>query len=191
MIRFFGLAIVALFCVLLPADASIIMFEAGPFAIIMDKDIEKTEIGDLELWPTFGFEPVASRELAKENYYNLKIGSVLADGESGLVSKYPMVVEISEKPIEDEFNFIPEAVKEITVGRIYPINTTLYTGKYNGRTPHFVNFSTDGIYCTVYDPNTSETTITEFLNGFSVIRKEDLGKYNLSMIWSHSISDIK
>ena len=98
-----------------------------------------------------------------------------------------MIIEISEKPLGSAYLFTPEAVKEVTVGKIKPLKTTLFTGKTtNDLTPYFVNFTSDEIYCIVYDPNTSETSMTDFLKGFSVIRKADLGKYDLSKLWSES-----
>jgi|GEM_PF-2542826 len=179
----------ALICIssIVIVEASTVIFEAGPFAVIMDKDMEIMDIGGAEAWNTIGFEPIISRELVKDNYYNIKIGTVLAKGESGLVSEYPTVIEISEKPIDDTFLFTPEAVKEITVGQLNPVKTTLFTGKTaNDLTPYFVNFTLDEIYCTVYEPNSSETSMTDFLKAFSVIRKKDLGKYDLSKLWSES-----
>ena len=168
-------------------NASTVMFEAGPFAIIMDKDLEIIELTGSDAWTMIGFDPVTSRELIKDNYYSLKVGTVLADGETGLVSRVPMFIEISEKPIDDMYLFVPEEVKNITVGKINPINTTLFTGKpTNGLTPYLVDFASEGIYCVVYDPDTSETSMEDFLKGFSVIRKVDLGKYDLSKLWSES-----
>lgn len=185
--KIFYVLMVTALCAIVLADASTIIFEAGPFAIITDKDIEIFELGDLKTWSTFGFEQISSRELIKDNYYELKIGTALAKDESGLMSKYPMLIMASEKPLSNTFLFTPSEVKEVTVGRINQINTTLYTGETsNDLTPYFVNYSSNGIYCTVYDPSTSETTITEFLKGFSIIRKADLGNYNLSSIWSES-----
>lgn len=184
-----SLILIFFLCILaaIAVDASTVIFEAGPFAIIMDKDMEIMEIGGAEMWNTIGFEPITSRELAKKNYYDLKIGSAIVDGEYGVVGKYPMIVEVSDEPIDDMLLFTPESVRNITMGKINPINTTLYTGTTsNELTPYFVNFTSDGIYCTVYDPNTSESTITEFLTGFSVIRKADLEKYDLSKLWSES-----
>jgi hypothetical protein len=186
-IKLFSVLMAIALCAIVLADASTIIFEAGPFAIIADKNIEIFELGDLETWSTFGFEPITSRELIKDNSYELKMGTTLAKDESGLMSKYPMIIELSEKPTNPVFLFTPIEVKEITVGRINQINTTLYTGRTsNDLTPYFINFTSNGIYCTVYDPNTSETTITDFLKGFSVIRKADLGNFNLSAIWSEN-----
>lgn len=170
-------------------NAGTVLLEAGPFAIIMDEDMEIREIGDTDLWNLIGFERITSRELIKDNYYNLKMGSVLVDGEVGLVSKYPAWIEISESPSSSVFLFTPIPVKEVTVGRLRPINTTLYTGNFTTlsgtqMTPFFVNFSADGIYCTVYKPNTYERSMIEFLENFDVIWKEDLGTYDLAKLWS-------
>lgn len=170
-------------------NAGTVLLEAGPFAIIMDEEMEIYDFGDLESWKLIGFEPITSRELIKDNYYNLKIGSVLVDDEAGLVSKYPTSVEISETPSGSFFLFTPTPVKEVTVGKLRPINTTLYTGNFTTlsgtqMTPYFVNFSANGIYCTVYEPNTHERSMIEFLENFDVIWKEDLGTYELAKLWS-------
>ncbi len=170
-------------------NAGTVLFEAGPFAIIMDEDMEIGEIGGADLWSLVGFEPITSRDLIKDNYYNLKIGSVLVDDEAGLVSKYPTSIEISEMPSGSVFLFTPTPVKEVTVGKLRPINTTLYTGNFTTlsgtqMTPYFVNFSADDIYCIVYKPNSYERSMIEFLENFDVIWKEDLGTYDLAKLWS-------
>ncbi len=169
------------------ADASTVVLEAGPFAIVLDEHLESMDLAGADLLKTFSFEPVTSRELIKDNYYNLKIGSIIAENEYGSVSKYPTNIEISEKPLEPIYLFTPEAAKKITVGKIRPVNTTLFTGKFGDNlTPYFVNYTVDEIYCSIYTPNTDEDSMTEFLKNFDVIRKTDLEDYSISKLWSNS-----
>ena len=163
-------------------NCSIVVFEAGPYAIILDEHLETMEIGDVTGWQVFGFEPITSRELIKSNYYSLRITSLLEKDNAGVIG-IPKFIEISEKPLEDIPLFVPKKVKEISVGRLRPINTTLWTGEINGKTPYFVNFMIDGFYCTVYDPDTYETSVTDFLKNLDIIKKEDLGKYT-SELWT-------
>lgn len=185
--KILSIVLAALMCIFTVAtvDASTVVLEAGPFAIILDEYLEETDAGGMDLLKTFSFGAVSSRELIKENYYNLEIGGVIAKGEYGSVSKYPTQIEVSEKPLGTMFLFTPEAVKEITVGKLRPINATLFTGKTeNDFNPYFVNYTVDGIYCIVYTPNTGEDSMTEFLENFDVIRKTDLKNYDLSKLWS-------
>lgn len=185
----FSIVIAAVVCIFTVAtvDASTVVLEAGPFAIVLDEHLEEMDVGGIDLLKTFSFGSVSSRELIKGNYYNLEIGGIIAKGEYGSVSEYPTQIEVSEKPLGSMFLFTPEMVKEITVGKLRPVNTTLYTGNPdNDLTPYFVNYTVDGIYCIVYEPNTDEDSMTDFLKNFDVIRKADLGNYNLSKLWSES-----
>jgi hypothetical protein len=184
-----SLILTTLLCIstVMMADASTVMLEAGPFAIILDEYLESMKLGGMDLLNTFSFGSITSRELIKENYYNLKIGGVIAKGEYGSVSKYSTQIEVSQKPLGSMFLFTPEVAKEITVGKLRPVNTTLFTGRTeNNLTPYFVNYTVDGIYCIVYNPNTDENSMTDYLKNFDVIPKTDLGKYNLSKLWSES-----
>ena len=180
------------------SSASTVIFEAGPFIIILNETMEKSELGSLDILPVVWFDPagtlhtmpVKSREklddLLEANYYEFHISSLIGNVDDMGAVGHPTTIMISDKPVEGvgKFAFTPRAVKEVTVGRLQPINTTLYTGEWVKQTPYFVNFTVNGIYCCVYNQNTGERTITDMLKGLDIIRKGDLRQYNLSKLWS-------
>jgi hypothetical protein len=166
-------------------NGGIVIVEAGPYAIIMDQDIEINEAGGTNFWHVFGFEHVDSRELIRSNYYDLKMTGLFEKDETGFIS-VPKSIMFSEKPLGTIYFFTPKKVKNVTVGRLNPINTTLWSGTSwadSKKMPYLANFTIDGLYCEVYDPNTSESSITEFLKDLDIIKKDDIGKY-ASKLWS-------
>ncbi len=166
------------------ASGSTVIFEAGPYAIIMDKTMDIMDVSNTNFWPgVFGFEPIQSRDLVKSNYYELKFTGLLEKDSSGIIG-VPEFIEISEKPLEGGAVFTPKQVKDITVGRLRPVKTTLLTGEYSGKTPYFVEFTVDGFYCRVYNPNTDESSMTDFLQKLDIIKKDDIGKYAANL-WSN------
>jgi hypothetical protein len=187
------LILLALMAIIIPeALASVSVFEAGPFAIILNQNMEKTEIlSSVSTIPVLWFTPVTSklyakesRELIKENYYEFEISDAVLFPDATSIN-HPMTVFITEnlnRSLSD-FAFTGKPVKEISVGRLRLINTTLYSGDWMEQTPHYVEFSIDGFKCLIYHQDISETSFIERLQNIDIIKKADLKNYT-SILWT-------
>jgi hypothetical protein len=178
------------------AQASTAILEAGPFAIVLDQDLDVGRYGSYEQWQVIGYEPITTREDVKADAYTLKIWEfTLLDKvkKTALMdtNDYTSIeVRRGTRPPEIRyrgFTFTPEPVGNVTVGRLRPIETTLYTGSiegtYSTKTPYLVAFYVDGISCLVYVVNTDELLMKLFLSRLDVVWKEDLSTYNLTKLW--------
>jgi hypothetical protein len=185
--RYFAIGLILLLIALPAVSASLSIFEAGDYAICIDKDLVFNDVGSLKLWPAaIGFDKTDSRDEFKYDVYELKLSTVLEDFDGskyfGLVST-PIHIKLWRSPYNGSslphFVFVPEIVGNVTVGKVMKINTTLISGEVTHQgathTPYFVQFPiNDAENCEIYDPNTDEDAFRELLSGIDIISKEDL-----------------
>jgi hypothetical protein len=172
---------------IIQATASLTIYEAGKVAICIDEKFEKTELGSMfDIYPTRYFEPVKSRDEVKNNEYTLVISKVtiVSPGDLGMVDK-PIRVMISDNPFDlnATFSFISLPVKNVQVGRLGQINTTLYNGSWSEQTPHLVTFSEGNFSCCIYGQDIKQDDMEDFLSRIDVVDKSDLATY-LSSLWT-------
>jgi len=169
-------------------SSSLAIYEAGNAAICIDHDFEKKDlaISLFDTYPTIYFEPISSREEVKNNEYNLiftDIG-ILDNSDLAKVSK-PIRIMISDLPFDLESLFVFELnpVKNITIGKLGLINTTLYNGSWQKQTPHLVAFEEGDFSCYIYGQDIDQDDMEEFLAHIDILSKEDLAA-NLPQLWT-------
>lgn len=173
--------------------ASLTMYEAGKVVICVDDDLEVAdpEWSMFETYPSVYFEPIDSREQVQDNFYKLHLNKIMlmevGDVTDAMIDK-PTSIMISDKPLvgSDLFSFEGQPVKNVTVGKLGLVNTTLYTGEWSSQTPHFVTFEGNGFYCCIYNQDISMVSFTEQLARIDVLAKTDLPTY-LSRLWHEVI----
>jgi hypothetical protein len=182
-----SLAICCILFILLmaPGSASLAMYEAGKAVVCIDDKFEKGEVF-LDTYPTLYFEPVTSREQVSSNEYTLIINKIGIMGSSDFSIIYkPIQVMISDSPFDLAaiFMFTPIPVKTVSVGKLGQINTTLYTGSWSNQTPHLVTFTEGNISCCIYDQDTTQSEMEDFLKRIDVLSKVDLPTL-LPLLWT-------
>jgi hypothetical protein len=185
-----SLAIGCIILILLAAQgsASLAMYEAGKAVICIDDDFEMddSKLSLLEMYPTIYFEPISSREDVRNNNYNLiftDIG-ILSKSDFATVFK-PIRIMISDQPFDpvSTFTFKPTPAKNITVGKLGLVNTTLYSGSWEKQTPHFVTFTEGNFSCCIYGQDIDQEEMEDFLKRIDVVNKSDLAIY-LPSLWT-------
>jgi len=168
----------------LDTSTSTAIFEAGPFAIITNQGMQKSDLYGIDTIPTFWFDPVTVRELVQENYYKFEISDVVSIGGE-LSINTPLIIYITENlnATLNDFAFTNKAIKEISIGRIRTINTTLYSGDVDGVEPHYVEFFVDGFKCLIYTPDSFESYFIERVQNIDIIRKDDFKNY-VDKLWT-------
>jgi hypothetical protein len=178
---------IALLLLTVHGSATLAMYEAGKAVICIDDDFEKNEIGSMvDYYPTLYFEPANSREEVRNNEYTfVKTDvSIMTPGDLAIVTK-PIRVMISDDAIDinESFTFVPNPVKNISIGKLGLINTTLYAGSWEDQTPHLVAFTEGNFSCCIYGQDIKQDEIEDFLSKIDVISKEDLADY-LPKLWT-------
>ncbi len=172
------------------ASATMAMYEAGKAVICIDEDFEKgdSSISLFDTYPTIYFEPISSREEVKNNEYNLIFTDIGIMDKSNLdvavVSK-PITIMISDLPLDPEslFVFDINPVKNIKIGKLGLVNTTLYNGSWQEQTPHLVAFAEGNFSCCIYGQDIRQKDMEDFLARIDIISKDALSA-NLPKLWT-------
>jgi len=169
----------------MPVSANLVMFEAGNAVICIDDELEKKELGDtINFYPSIYFDPV-TREHAKKNEYTLSINEITITSPEHLgVVSIPIRVMISNMPFDlGIFTFSPTPVKNVVVGKLGRINTTLYNGSLEDQTPYLVTFTDGNLSCCIYDQDGTQKDMEDFLKRIDIISKEELPS-KLPLLWT-------
>lgn len=167
-------------------SATLAMYEAGKAVICIEDDFEKNDLLTfLDTYPTIYFEPITSREEVKNNEYNLTFTDIsILSNDMSAVAK-PTKIMISDKPFDltSVFAFESEPVKNISIGRLGVVNTTLYKGSWLEQTPHVVAFTVGNFSCCIYNQDIRQDEMEDLLGRIDIVRKEDLAAY-LPRLWA-------
>lgn len=168
-------------------SASLAMYEAGKAVICIDEDIEKSDLlSAMDVYPAIYFEPITSREEVKDNYYRLLINKITIMTSMDLATMdKPTSITISDKPLVGEDIFVFDIVpkKNVSIGKLGLVNTTMYSGDWMDQTPHFVIFSGNGFYCCIYNQDISEKSFLDLIGRVDILNKSELAS-KLSHLWS-------
>jgi len=179
-----------------PVSASVVMFEMGDYAVVLNKDMDITD-SSLKIWPMLaGFKSPESRAEFASGSYTLQLRTLLGDAsdDAGLIVPGPDIYIWNatlngKQDMNDNLIYIPESSGNVKIGRMNPINTTLYKGEFNlsdglKRTPFFVYLSLDKNFrCWIYNPDARESDFLELLQNIDIIAKKDLCKYD-RVLWT-------
>jgi hypothetical protein len=92
---------------------------------------------------------------------------------------------ISDKPFDLDFYFTfkPEPVKNMSIGRLDLVNTTLYKGSWEEQTPHLAAFTMGNFSCCIYNQDITQDKMEDLLGRIDIVGKEDIATY-LPLLWT-------